>query len=119
MKDNVLVLGSGGREHAISWKLSQSEHVEHAYVAPGNGGAILVPVSWIEYTGKRPIVTKDADEYQGEQKKTSDWPALRFALREIVNGNFGLHKRKFHHDGNPVVTYKGIEMPYQGYEMNG
>ncbi|MBI4170736.1 MAG: phosphoribosylamine--glycine ligase [Candidatus Aenigmarchaeota archaeon] len=38
MKDNVLVLGSGGREHAISWKLSQSEHVGHVYVAPGNGG---------------------------------------------------------------------------------
>ncbi|MBA4435741.1 MAG: phosphoribosylamine--glycine ligase, partial [Nitrosopumilaceae archaeon] len=35
---NILVVGSGGREHALSWKLSQSNHVETVYTAPGNGG---------------------------------------------------------------------------------
>ena len=35
---NVLVVGSGGREHAISWKLSQSKNVENVFTAPGNGG---------------------------------------------------------------------------------
>jgi len=35
---NVLVIGSGGREHALSWKLSQSEKVEKVFTAPGNGG---------------------------------------------------------------------------------
>ncbi|VDB85290.1 unnamed protein product [Peniophora sp. CBMAI 1063] len=34
----VLVLGSGGREHALAWKLARSEIVAHVYVAPGNGG---------------------------------------------------------------------------------
>ena len=34
----LLLIGSGGREHAMAWKLAQSEHVEHIYVAPGNGG---------------------------------------------------------------------------------
>jgi phosphoribosylamine---glycine ligase len=35
---NVLVIGSGGREHALSWKLSQSSKVETIFTAPGNGG---------------------------------------------------------------------------------
>ncbi|MDF2423196.1 MAG: phosphoribosylamine--glycine ligase [Nitrosopumilus sp.] len=35
---NVLVVGSGGREHSLSWKLSQSSKVETVFTAPGNGG---------------------------------------------------------------------------------
>jgi phosphoribosylamine--glycine ligase len=35
---NVLVVGSGGREHALSWKLSQSSKVNKVFTAPGNGG---------------------------------------------------------------------------------
>lgn len=35
---NILVIGSGGREHAISWKIAQSEKVQNLYVAPGNAG---------------------------------------------------------------------------------
>jgi phosphoribosylamine--glycine ligase len=34
----VLVVGGGGREHALAWKLSQSQRVQQVYVAPGNGG---------------------------------------------------------------------------------
>ena len=37
---NVLVIGSGGREHALSWKLSQSSKVETVFTAPGNGGTL-------------------------------------------------------------------------------
>ncbi len=34
----ILVVGSGGREHALAWKLAQSERLQLVYVAPGNGG---------------------------------------------------------------------------------
>lgn len=37
----VLIIGSGGREHALSWKIAQSPLVKSVYVAPGNGGTEL------------------------------------------------------------------------------
>lgn len=47
----ILVVGGGGREHALAWKLAQSPKVQQVYVAPGNGGTALdtdlinVPIS--------------------------------------------------------------------------
>lgn len=38
----VLVIGSGGREHALAWALLRSPNVRHVYVAPGNGGTIYM-----------------------------------------------------------------------------
>jgi len=38
---NILVIGGGGREHALAWKLAQSSKVQTIYVAPGNGGTAL------------------------------------------------------------------------------
>ena len=39
---NILILGSGGREHAIAWKLQQSPKCENLYVAPGNAGTAAI-----------------------------------------------------------------------------
>ena len=39
----ILVIGGGGREHALAWKLAQSPKVQQVYVAPGNGGTALSP----------------------------------------------------------------------------
>ena len=35
---NVLIIGSGGREHALAWKVAQADSITHVYVAPGNAG---------------------------------------------------------------------------------
>ncbi|WP_458526730.1 phosphoribosylamine--glycine ligase [Onishia taeanensis] len=39
----VLIIGGGGREHALAWKVAQSPRVEAVYVAPGNAGSLLEP----------------------------------------------------------------------------
>lgn len=39
---NILLLGSGGREHALAWKITQSKKVSKLYVAPGNAGTAIV-----------------------------------------------------------------------------
>ena len=41
---NILVIGGGGREHALAWKLAQSQRAQKVYVAPGNGGTALDPL---------------------------------------------------------------------------
>jgi phosphoribosylamine--glycine ligase len=39
----ILVIGNGGREHALAWKARQSPLADHVYVAPGNAGTALEP----------------------------------------------------------------------------
>ena len=39
---NILIIGNGGREHAIAWKLSQSPRASKIYIAPGNGGTAQI-----------------------------------------------------------------------------
>ncbi|MFO1433088.1 MAG: phosphoribosylamine--glycine ligase [Candidatus Competibacteraceae bacterium] len=40
---NILIIGGGGREHALAWKVAQSPRVRHVYVTPGNAGTALEP----------------------------------------------------------------------------
>lgn len=49
---NILVIGGGGREHALAWKLSRSPKAQKVFVAPGNGGTALdVNLTNIPYNG--------------------------------------------------------------------
>ena len=38
---NILIVGGGGREHALAWKAAQSKDVKQVFVAPGNAGTAL------------------------------------------------------------------------------
>ena len=63
---NILLLGSGGREHALGWKIAQSPKVEHLYIAPGNAGT--------ESIGENIAI------------KATDFPAIKeFVLRNNVD----------------------------------
>lgn len=56
----LLLLGSGGREHALAWKIAQSEKVEQLFIAPGNAGTASVgqnvPLSAEDFPGIRAFV---------------------------------------------------------------
>jgi len=57
---NILILGSGGREHTIAWKLAQSNKCRNLYVAPGNSGtaaiATNVPVGVTDFQAIKEVV---------------------------------------------------------------
>ena len=52
---NILIAGSGGREHALAWKIKQSVHCSQLYIAPGNAGTATVgtniPLSVTDFEG--------------------------------------------------------------------
>lgn len=62
----ILLLGSGGREHALAWKIAQSKKVDQLYIAPGNAGTGSVgenvPLKADDFEGIRQFVlSKDVD----------------------------------------------------------
>ena len=54
----LLLLGSGGREHALAWKISQSPKIEKLFIAPGNAGTATVGEN----------VPLKADDFEGLRK---------------------------------------------------
>ncbi len=60
---NILVLGSGGREHAFCWKISQSDKVDNLYIAPGNAGtsnvATNVPINAEDFDALKNFVLEN------------------------------------------------------------
>ena len=48
---NILLLGSGGRENALSWKIKHSKQDENSFIAPGNAGTALV-VAHVDLSAK-------------------------------------------------------------------
>jgi phosphoribosylamine---glycine ligase len=60
---NILVIGSGGREHALGWKIKQSKKTGHLYFAPGNAGTaslgINLPVGTGDFQSLKKAVTEN------------------------------------------------------------
>jgi len=60
---NILILGSGGREHALAWKLAQSPKAEQIYIAPGNAGTVLtginVPIDPVDFDSVKTFVIEE------------------------------------------------------------
>ena len=60
---NILVLGSGGREHTLSWKIAQSKQTDKLFVAPGNAGtaaiATNVPISPNDFEAVKNLVVQE------------------------------------------------------------
>ena len=93
----VLVIGGGGREHALVWKLSQSPQVNKIYIAPGNGGTLSMShVENVSLSSQREIV-EFADNKRidltvvGPEKPLSEGIADLFAKKNLLL--FGPHKK--------------------------
>ena len=56
---NILIIGGGGREHALGWKLKQSKRCERLFFAPGNGGTAAIGTNLD--LPVEPVNTKNAD----------------------------------------------------------
>src|SRR5205814_8680915 len=67
---NILVIGGGGREHALVWKLKQSPRVEKIWCAPGNGGiardAECVTIDAGDVAGLVAFAEKRSEEHTSE-----------------------------------------------------
>jgi phosphoribosylamine--glycine ligase len=61
MKTNILIIGSGGREHALAWKIAQSERVNRLFVAPGNAGTTWPADEVLAPAENIPIAPEDFD----------------------------------------------------------
>ena len=62
----ILIIGGGGREHALAWKMAQSPQLEKLFIAPGNAGTAEVgtnvPIGVQDFDGIKELVLKEGIE---------------------------------------------------------
>ena len=87
---NVLIVGGGGREHALAWKAAQSDKVETVFVAPGNAGTadLATNLPSIASDEVEPIVRYAVDNSVGLKSpkgalKNDDCPVRQFTVHGL------------------------------------
>jgi phosphoribosylamine--glycine ligase len=124
---NILLLGSGGREHAFAWKIAQSKDCTHLYVAPGNAGtaeiAMNIPLSIVDFEGIRDfIITSSIDlvvvgpeeplvkglvDYLQNQPATASTPVVGPSqLGATLEGSKDFSKRFMQRNNIPTAAYE-------------
>ena len=124
---NILLLGSGGREHAFAWKIAQSTNCTHLYVAPGNAGtaeiATNVSLSIVDFDGIRDFIisssidlvvvgpeeplVKGLVDYLLNQPATASIPVVGPSqLGATLEGSKDFSKRFMQRNNIPTAAYE-------------
>lgn len=81
----ILIVGSGGREHALAWKLSQSSKVEKLFIAPGNGGTAALGENVAIKDDDLPAIAAFAKEKALDLVVTGPELPLVLGLKEVLD----------------------------------
>jgi len=124
---NILLLGSGGREHAFAWKIIQSPECSKLFVAPGNAGTALIaqniPLSVTDFTGIHRFVLDNAIDlvvvgpeeplvrglvdFLRSQPDTANLPVVGPSqLGATLEGSKDFSKRFMQRHGVPTAAYE-------------
>ena len=82
-----------------------------------DAGEILSQGPKVFFYGKE-INKEIAYKHELKQKEFSDWPSIKFAIKEISLGNYSIAKNMFHRDGSRILFYKNEMLPYGGIELD-
>jgi len=126
---NVLLIGSGGREHALAWKIAQSKLLKQLYIAPGNAGTaqvginVPIEVNDFEATGKFSLQKQIGMVVVGPEeplvKGITDYFANSFELKHIpvigpsaqgaqLEGSKDFAKEFMMRHGIPTAAYRSF-----------
>ncbi|MEJ6950486.1 phosphoribosylamine--glycine ligase [Natronospora cellulosivora (SeqCode)] len=119
----VLLVGNGGREHALAWKIAQSEKVEKLYIAPGNAGTALmgenVEISLLDIDALLVFVEKNKIDLTVVGPEAPLVEGLVDRFEEAGHRIFGVNKEAAQLEGSKVFSknlMKKYNIPTAEYE---
>jgi len=120
----VLIVGSGGREHALAWKLKQSKKVKEVFIAPGNGGTALVGKNINIKTDDPESLLKFAKKEQVDLTIVGPEVSLALGITDLFEKNnllvFGPSKKAARLESSKVFAkrfMKKFKIPSAGFKV--